>query len=76
MRTSRFHSDNLESAGYDHLSRMQEKDSDFAERKDRSFFILDIMMPRKDGFWLAEQIRKRDSETPIISSHCKKCGAR
>jgi DNA-binding response OmpR family regulator len=23
-------------------------------------------MPRKDGFWLAEQIRKRDFETPII----------
>jgi DNA-binding response OmpR family regulator len=29
-------------------------------------FILDIMMPRKDGLWLAEQIRKRDYETPII----------
>ncbi|NLP59297.1 response regulator transcription factor [Lutibacter sp. B1] len=28
--------------------------------------VLDVMMPKKDGFTLAEQIRKNDDETPII----------
>ena len=28
--------------------------------------ILDVMMPRKDGFTLAEDIRKSDKKTPII----------
>jgi DNA-binding response OmpR family regulator len=28
--------------------------------------ILDVMMPKKDGFSLAEDIRKSDSKTPII----------
>lgn len=30
--------------------------------------VLDVMMPKKDGFTLAEQIRKTDPYTPIISS--------
>jgi len=29
-------------------------------------FLLDVMMPFKDGFTLAEEIRKNDQETPII----------
>jgi DNA-binding response OmpR family regulator len=28
--------------------------------------ILDVMMPRKDGFTLAQEIKKEDSEVPII----------
>lgn len=28
--------------------------------------ILDVMMPKKDGFTLAREIRERDNETPII----------
>lgn len=28
--------------------------------------VLDVMMPRKDGFTLAKQIRKADNNTPII----------
>lgn len=28
--------------------------------------VLDIMMPKKDGFSLAQQIRKTDKSTPII----------
>ena len=28
--------------------------------------VLDVMMPKKDGFTLAEEIRKRDVDVPII----------
>lgn len=28
--------------------------------------IFDVMMPRKDGFTLAKEVRERDTETPII----------
>ena len=59
--------DNLESAGYDVVWVKNGEEGlriFIAEKID--LFILDIMMPRRDGFWLAEQIRKRDYETPII----------
>src|SRR4249920_1607817 len=59
--------ENLEIAGYNILLA---KDGEEAYRLSFSnkvdLFLLDIMMPRKDGFWLAEQIRKRDYETPIV----------
>jgi two-component system, OmpR family, response regulator len=35
-------------------------------------YILDVMMPRKDGFWLANQLRKRDIDTPIVFLTAKK----
>src|SRR4051812_1057187 len=31
-----------------------------------SLCVLDIMMPRKDGFTLAEEIRQKDREVPLI----------
>ncbi|MEM8894303.1 MAG: response regulator, partial [Bacteroidota bacterium] len=30
------------------------------------FCILDVMMPKKDGFTLAKEIRQQDTEIPII----------
>jgi len=38
-----------------------------AFRKDQfDLCILDVMMPRKDGFTLAKEIRERDQEVPLI----------
>ena len=59
--------DNLDSAGYEILWVKNGEEglrTSLSEKVD--LYILDIMMPRKDGFWLAEQIRKRDLETPIV----------
>ena len=36
----------------------------FSEKFD--LCILDVMMPRKDGFTLAKEIRQRDKNTPLI----------
>jgi DNA-binding response OmpR family regulator len=36
------------------------------QKKKYDLLILDIMMPVKDGFTLAKEIRKTDSNTPII----------
>lgn len=36
------------------------------ENKAYDLFILDVMLPRMDGFKLAEKIRKKDERTPII----------
>jgi DNA-binding response OmpR family regulator len=59
--------DNLESAGYEiHWAKNGEDGLRISLSENIDLFILDIMMPKKDGFWLAEQIRKRDFETPII----------
>ena len=36
---------------------------------DQQFFdlcIFDVMMPKKDGFTLAEQVRKKNSQVPIL----------
>ena len=33
---------------------------------DYDLCILDVMMPKKDGFSLAKEIREKDTETPII----------
>ena len=38
-----------------------------AYKKDKfDLCILDVMMPKKDGFTLAKEIRDRDTETPLI----------
>jgi DNA-binding response OmpR family regulator len=59
--------DNLETAGYEILwVKNGEEGLLLSQNEKIDLFILDIMMPKRDGFWLAEQIRKRDYETPII----------
>jgi DNA-binding response OmpR family regulator len=59
--------ENLELAGYDlHLATDGEEAYRLSVARKFDLFILDVMMPRKDGFWVAEQIRKRDVDTPIV----------
>ncbi len=36
------------------------------KRNDYDIILLDVMMPKKDGFTLAKDIREKDNETPII----------
>ncbi len=38
----------------------------YYKNNDYDLIILDVMMPRKDGFSLAADIRKKDKDTPII----------
>jgi len=38
----------------------------YYKNNEYDLIILDVMMPRKDGFSLAADIRKKDKETPII----------
>ena len=40
--------------------------SAFKKADDLSICVLDVMMPKMDGFTLAEEIRQRDSQIPII----------
>ena len=59
--------ENLEAAGFEIIIATNGEQAfrmSMSERID--LYMLDVMMPRKDGFWVAEQIRKRDFETPII----------
>jgi DNA-binding response OmpR family regulator len=59
--------DNLLDAGYDviHVSDGDEAIKRFLE--DRvDLVLLDIMLPRQDGFSVAETIREKDKQTPII----------
>jgi two-component system OmpR family response regulator len=59
--------ENLEAVGYEiKLANNGEQAFRMSMSEKFDMYILDIMMPRKDGFWVAEQIRKRDYETPII----------
>ncbi len=59
--------ENLELAGYEIIHATNGEEAyrlSLSEKID--LYLLDVMMPRKDGFWVAEQIRKRDHETPIV----------
>ena len=38
----------------------------FFEQKDIALILLDVMMPKKDGFTLAQEIRQANAEIPII----------
>ena len=59
--------DKLTSSGY-HTVLAENGEMGFSFYKSEKFdlIILDIMLPKKDGFTLAEDIRKTDTETPIL----------
>jgi two-component system OmpR family response regulator len=59
--------ENLESVGYEiKIAANGEQAFRMSMAEKFDMYILDVMMPRRDGYWVAEQIRKRDYETPII----------
>ncbi|MFC4874454.1 response regulator transcription factor [Negadavirga shengliensis] len=59
--------ESLESRGFE-VSYCQDGESALATymAKKPDILVLDVMMPKKDGFILADSIRKRDSHVPII----------
>ena len=59
--------DNLEDEGY-HTTLIKNGDLALQEFLDNKFdiCILDVMLPSRDGFEIAEEIRKFDKATPII----------
>ena len=59
--------DNLEMAGYEvRLCRDGEKGLTAFYNDNYQLCILDVMLPLKDGFTLAEDIRRHNQKTPII----------
>ncbi|MEQ9466034.1 MAG: response regulator transcription factor [Ekhidna sp.] len=53
--------------GYDTTLKRDGEEGGYAFKKDTyDLCILDLMMPKKDGFTLAKEIRATDDETPII----------
>jgi len=61
--------DNLEDQGYqvDWKTDGEQAWSTFQEQKmEFDLCILDVMLPNKDGFTLAQEIREKDDEVPII----------
>ncbi len=59
--------DYLEMLGYDIDSRYNGEEGLTAFNKNSySMCILDVMMPKKDGYSLAEEIRKKDKNIPIV----------
>ena len=60
-------SEYLNLKGYETTLKKDGEEGEKAFKADRyDLCILDLMMPKKDGFTLAQDIRKVDSETPII----------
>lgn len=59
--------DNLRERGYDvtHCDNGQDAE-DMIQKESFDLLLLDVMLPKKDGFTLAEELRARDIETPII----------
>jgi len=59
--------ENLRNAGYN-ATLCKDGEEGLAEyfKNDYSICILDIMMPKKDGLTLAQAIRKKDSNIPIL----------
>ena len=59
--------DTLKEAGYMvHLSRDGKEGLSMFTNRDYDMCLLDVMLPGKDGFSLATDIRRIDKETPII----------
>ena len=58
---------NLQRTGYDTLEAYDgEAGLAMAREKKPDLILLDVMMPKKDGFTLAQEIRNVNSEVPII----------
>ncbi|MEL6535172.1 MAG: response regulator transcription factor [Bacteroidota bacterium] len=59
--------DNLSLKGY-HITRCEDGDAGWKAFQQGGFdlCILDVMLPKQDGFSLAEQIRKVDTQVPIL----------
>ena len=49
-----------------HLAEDGEKALEFYKSKKPELLVLDVMMPKKDGFTLAKEIRQQDGDIPII----------
>ncbi len=57
----------LEAKGYTTTIAVNGEEAIAAFSKDSfDFFILDVMMPIKDGFTVAKEIRKKDKKVPIL----------
>mgnify|MGYP000297557469 CR=1 FL=1 len=60
-------SHNLQKEGYQVYTAQNGEDAvNMAFEKKPNLIILDVMMPRKDGFSLAQDIRSKNKEIPII----------
>lgn len=59
--------DTLRSNGYKvHLAKDGKEGLQSFNQKEYDLCVLDVMLPKKDGFSLAQDIRQTDTETPII----------
>lgn len=59
--------DNLEERGYSVLHCENGADAEVAiGRESFDLMLLDVMLPKKDGFSIAEDVRKSNIDTPII----------
>lgn len=60
-------SEYLKAKGYDvTLAPDGLKGGELLKRQHFDFLILDVMMPNKDGFTLAQEVREKDKHTPIL----------
>ena len=68
-------SDGLKSSGYEVMVATNGKLAlDLFKKYPPDICVLDVMMPLKDGYTLAEDIRKMDQNTPIIFLSAKSLG--
>lgn len=59
--------DNLSDKGYQVTHCINGLDAERAIYKEKyDLYLFDVMMPKKDGFTVAEEIRKEDKDIPII----------
>jgi DNA-binding response OmpR family regulator len=59
--------DNLEQNNFDvDIAEDGEKALEIFSMNDHAIIILDIMLPKRDGFSVAKEIRKKDEMTPIL----------
>lgn len=59
--------ESLETRGFEVVFCLNGEEAEKAYQKEKpELLVLDVMMPKKDGFTLAREIRKADKSTPII----------